>query len=412
MYDQTRYQSRVGLMKSFSKSFTQQEAVPEAGITAAVEVMRTGRLHRYNTLADEKSDVDLLELEFAEYLGVPYCLACSSGGYALHIAMQAAGVKRGDQVLCNAFTLAPVPGAIHNSGAIPVLVDVADDYCIDLEDLESKASSSGARFFMLSHMRGHIADMDRIMDICQRHQLFLIEDCAHTMGASWNGVKSGTFGDIACFSTQTYKHINSGEGGFLTTRHGDVMARAIMHSGSYMLFDRHHAAPPLETFEQIRYETPNYSGRMDNLRAAILRPQLANLEQQCQRWNERYRLLESELSTCSLIHVPARSESEEFVASSIQFSLPGKGSQQMQQVVERCARQGVVLKWFGGAEPEGYTSRYDSWRYIADMPQLPRTEAILSTLLDMRIPLTFTTEDCQLIAEVIVEVVESLENNG
>lgn len=80
----------------------------------------------------------------------------------------------------------------------------------------------------------------------------------------------------------------------------------------------------------------------------------------------------------------------------------------MLQVVEHCARQGVVLKWFGDAVPEGYTSRYDSWRYIADMPQLPRTEAILSTLLDMRIPLTFSEADCQLIGEVIVEVVESL----
>ncbi len=395
-------------MKTFSKSFTQQEAIPEAGISAAVEVMRSGRLHRYNTLPDEKGETDLLEIEFAEYLGVPYCLACSSGGYALHVAMQAAGVKRGDKVLCNAFTLAPVPGAIHNSGAVPVLVDVAEDYCVDLDDLEAKAASSGAHFFMLSHMRGHIADMDRIMDICRRHQLFLIEDCAHTMGASWNGVKSGTFGDIACFSTQTYKHINSGEGGFLTTHDAEVMARAIMYSGSYMLFDRHHAAPPAETFMQIRYETPNYSGRMDNLRAAILRPQLADLERQCQRWNERYRILEAELGKCSDILVPARATAEEFVASSIQFSLPGRAPDVMRQIVERCAGQGVVLKWFGDAEPEGYTSRYDSWRYIADMPQLPRTEAVLSTLLDMRIPLTFSEEDCQLIGEVIVEVVESL----
>ncbi|MGQ7847284.1 DegT/DnrJ/EryC1/StrS family aminotransferase [Granulosicoccus sp. 3-233] len=399
-------------MKSFSKSFTQQEAIPEAGIDAAIEVMRSGRLHRYNTLPDEKGETDLLEIEFATYLGVPYCLACSSGGYALHVAMQAAGVQRGDQVLCNAFTLAPVPGAIHNSGAVPVLVDVAEDYCIDLNDLEAKAASSGARFFMLSHMRGHIADMERIMDICQRHQLFLIEDCAHTMGASWNGTKSGTFGDIACFSAQTYKHINSGEGGFLTTRHADVMARAIMHSGSYMLFDRHHAAPPAETFDQIRYETPNYSGRMDNLRAAILRPQLVDLDRQCQRWNERYRILETELGKSSLIQVPERPDAEEFVASSIQFSLPGQSAEQLQQVVRRCADQGVALKWFGGAEPEGYTSRYDSWRYIADMPQLPRTEAILSTLLDMRIPLTFTTDDCRLIGEVIVEVIESLQKNG
>lgn len=393
-------------MKQFTKSFTQQESIPQAGIDAAVDVMRSGRLHRYNTLPDEKSETDLLEIEFAEYQDVPYALACSSGGYALHIAMRAAGVSAGDKVLCNAFTLAPVPGAIHNSGAIPVLVDVAEDYCIDLDDLERKAADSGAKFFMLSHMRGHLADMDRVMAICERYDLFLIEDCAHTMGAHWDGKKSGTFGDVACFSMQTYKHINSGEGGFLTTRHPEVMARAIMHSGSYMLFERHFAAPPAEVFEQIRYETPNYSGRMDNLRAAILRPQLADLDNQCARWNARYRLLETVFNRSEQIHIPARPEKEGFVASSIQFSLPGFCAEQIQEIVKQCGECGVVLKWFGDDVPRDYTSRYDSWRYIEAMPQLPQTERILSTLLDMRIPLTFSESDCELIGEIIVEVVE------
>ena len=390
-------------MKKFEKSFTQQESIPEAGIEAAVEVMRSGRLHRYNTLPDEKSETDLLELEFADYMGLNYCLACASGGYALHIAMRAAGVEAGDKVLCNAFTLAPVPGAIHNSGAVPVLVDVAEDYCIDLDDLERKAADSGARYFMLSHMRGHLADMDRIMAICERYELFLIEDCAHTMGASWNGKMSGTFGDIACFSTQTYKHVNSGEGGFLTTRHPEIIARAIIHSGSYMLFERHFAAPPKELFEQIRYETPNYSGRMDNLRAAILRPQIADLDSQCQRWNARYRILESQFNSSEVVNIPARPEKEQFVASSIQFSVPGFSREQILQLVANCAERGVILKWFGDEEPRDYTSRYDSWRYIEEIPQLPQTKQILSTLLDMRIPLTFSEEDCALLGEIICE---------
>ena len=392
-------------MKIFEKSFTQQEAIPEDGIEAAVAVMRSGRLHRYNTLPGEKSEIDFLEMEFADYLGVPYCLACSSGGYALHIAMRAAGVLSGDKVLCNAFTLAPVPGSIHNSGAVPVLVDVADDYCIDLGDLAAKAEASGARFLMLSHMRGHIADMDQIMEICDRYDLFLIEDCAHTMGASWNGKKSGTFGDIACFSAQTYKHINSGEGGFLTSRHSEVMARAIVHSGSYMLFGQHCAAPSKEAFDQIRFDTPNYSGRMDNLRAAILRPQIAGLDAQCERWNRRYRILEKQLNRCSAIRIPARPEVESYVGSSIQFSLPGFNADQILDVIKRCEECNVVLKWFGDADPKDYTSRYDSWRYIEAMPQLPNTELILSTLLDMRIPLTFSEADCEQIAAIIDEAV-------
>jgi dTDP-4-amino-4,6-dideoxygalactose transaminase len=392
-------------MKTFIKPFTQQEQIPEVGIAAAVEVMRSGRLHRYNTLPNELGETDHLELEFAKLMGLPYCLACSSGGYALHIAMRAAGIKTGDKVLCNAFTLAPVPGAIHNSGAIPILVDVADDYKVDLDDLELKAKTSGASFFMLSHMRGHIADMDRIVEICKQHNLVLIEDCAHTMGASWKGRKSGSFGDVACFSTQTYKHINSGEGGFLITPHDDIMAKAIMYSGSYMLFDRHQASPPKAAFDSIRYETPNYSGRMDNLRAAILRPQLADLQTQCERWNQSYKILEKILNNCAQISIPARLAEEEFVASSIQFSVPTLASEQILEFVKICQARGVVIKWFGAKEPQDYTSRYDSWRYIEKMPYLPKTEKVLSSLLDMRIPLTFNQQDCELIADIIVEVV-------
>jgi dTDP-4-amino-4,6-dideoxygalactose transaminase len=392
-------------MKTFIKPFTQQEQIPEVGIAAAVEVMRSGRLHRYNTLPNELGETDHLELEFAKLMGLPYCLACSSGGYALHIAMRAAGIKAGDKVLCNAFTLAPVPGAIHNSGAIPILVDVADDYKVDLDDLELKAKTSGAGFFMLSHMRGHIADMDRIVEICKQHNLVLVEDCAHTMGASWKGRKSGSFGDVACFSTQTYKHINSGEGGFLITPHDDIMARAIMYSGSYMLFDRHQASPPKAAFDAIRYETPNYSGRMDNLRAAILRPQLADLQTQCRRWNQSYKTLEKILNNCAQISVPTRLAEEEFVASSIQFSVPTLASEQILELVKICQARGVIIKWFGAKEPQDYTSRYDSWRYIEQMPYLPKTEKVLSSLLDMRIPLTFNQQDCELIADIIVEVV-------
>jgi len=398
-------------MKEFSKSFTQQEAIPDNAIQDAVALLKTGRLHRYNALENEKTATELLELEFAEYLGVPYSLACTSGGYALHIAMRAAGVTADDKVLCNAFTLAPVPGAIHNTGATPILIDVADDYCIDLDELEEKAKSSKAKFFMLSHMRGHIADMDRIMDICEKYHLFLIEDCAHTMGAKWNGINSGTYGDIACFSTQTYKHINSGEGGFLTTTDPEIMAKAIIYSGSYMLYERHLAAPPNEVFERIKFETPNFSGRMDNLRASILRPQLQDIDKQCDRWNERYSTLEKGLRSSKAIYIPQRPQKEEFVASSIQFSLPEFNREKIADFQSQCAERGVLLKWFGGSEPTGYTSRYDSWKYLENIPKLSKTEAILETLIDMRIPLTFSTEDCQLITEIIVEVANKVSRS-
>ena len=395
-------------MENFSKPFTQQEPIPEAGIERAVEILRNGRLHRYNTLPDEISEAELLEKEYAEHLGVPYCLACASGGYAMHIALKAAGIEAGEPVLTNAFTLAPVPGAINNAGGQAVLVEIDENYCVDLDHLEQMIKSTKSRFFMMSHMRGHLADMEAVVQLCEKYNVMLIEDCAHTMGASWNGKKSGTFGKIACFSTQTYKHINSGEGGFLTTDDPEIMAKAIMHSGSYMLFERHGAAPEKAVFDEIRLDTPNYSGRMDNLRAAILRSQLPGLEAHCERWNELYRAAEAALATIENVELSVRHEKEYYVGSSIQFRPTQLSTAQIPDFIARCAKRGVELKWFGNADPQGFTSRFDSWRYLGEAPKLPKTLAILANTFDMRIPLTFDVEDIQLIGKIIGEVLSDM----
>ena len=390
---------------AFDKPFTQQESIPEIGIENAIRVLQTGRLHRYNVAAGETAEAAKLETEYATYQGQQFCLACASGGYALHIALKAAGLKPGESVLTNAFTLAPVPGAINNAGGKPLLVEIDENYCVDLDHLEQLMKSSAARFFMISHMRGHIADMDAVTSLCERYQVTLIEDCAHTMGAYWNGKKSGNFGLIACFSTQTYKHLNSGEGGFLTTNDPEVMARATMHSGSYMLFDRHDAAPEVSVFTDIKLDTPNYSGRMDNLRATILRAQLPLLDENCHRWNQRYQALEQQLTKNPQIQLPLRPEKEVFVGSSLQFRIEKLPANKVNPFIQDCAKRGVELKWFGSEEPQGFTSRYDSWRYLESNQQLPKTLAILATTFDLRIPLTFNVDDMRLIGEIIDDVV-------
>ena len=395
-------------MKSFTKSFTQQEPIPEAAIARAVAVMQSGRLHRYNTEPGEESEASALEREYAAYQGSDYCVACASGGYALHVALRAAGLKAGEPVLANAYTLAPVPGAIHNAGGKPVFVEIDENWHIDLDDLATKAAASKARFLMLSHMRGHIADMDAIVRICDAFGIALIEDCAHTMGARWNGVRSGNFGKVACFSTQTYKHLNSGEGGLLTTNDAEIAARAVVHSGSYMLYGRHGAAPDEAVFQGVRLETPNYSGRMDNLRAAILRPQLQQLDENRARWNARYRVLEQGLRQINSIHVPERAPVEDYVGSSIQFRPEALGADGIPTFVDRCASRGVEIKWFGDPEPKAFTSRFDSWRYLSPSAELPRTLAVLSTTCDMRVPLTFSEDDCRLIVDIIAEVMTDL----
>lgn len=391
-------------MRKFTGNFTQQEPIPQAGVEAALRVMQHGRLHRYNVVSGEVAEACLLETEFAAYVGSRFCLAVASGGYALATALRAVGAQHGDKVLTNCFTLAPVPGAIASVGAVPVFVEVTQDLVMDLDDLQAKIASSSARFLMLSHMRGHIVDMDALMSICDAAGVLVIEDCAHTMGAKWNGVPSGRHGVVGCYSTQTFKHINSGEGGLLVTDDAEVMARATMLSGSYMLYGSHMAGAPDEVFKDISLDTPNCSGRMDNLRAAILRPQLADLDRQAEKWNARYRQIEQGLQNTAGLQLISRPKKECFVASSFQFTLPDWKADKVHAVQKRCAERGVELKWFGADAPTGFTSRHDSWRYI-EPQDMPQTDRVLSGLLDMRLPLTFSLEDCELLAVIIREEV-------
>lgn len=392
----------------FARSFTQQLPIPEEGIAAAVEVMQSGRLHRYNTAPGEESEAALLERDFAAWQGARFCLAVASGGQALQIALRATGVRGGDAVLTNAFTLAPVPGAIAAVGAQSVLVEITEDLVIDLDDLASKARSTGARWLLLSHMRGHLADMERLTAVAEAHRLTVIEDCAHTMGAAWAGRRSGNWGLAGCFSTQTYKHMNSGEGGLLTSEDPEFMARATILSGSYMLYERNGAVPPPETFAEIRLDTPNMSARMDNLRAALLRPQLRAIETALEGWNARHDRVAGHLSGHNAIRLPRRPPEESYVGSSIQFLVPGLAPEAARAFLARTAARGVELKWFGAPEPVAFTSAHPSWRYMA--PQaLPRTDRILAGLFDMRLPLTFDLEDCDLVSAHILDAAAELD---
>ena len=384
----------------FGKDLSQPEPIPEAGIARAVELMRSGRLHRYGEQGSGTPEPSLLEQEYAAYVGAKYCVAVNSCGAAMFLALKALGVQPGDQVLTSSFTLAPVPGAIAHAGASAVLVETRDDYTTDLADLERKAASSSAKVFLLSHMRGHITDLRAVRDICDRHNIALVEDCAHTMGARWDGQYTGRFGRIGCYSSQTYKHINSGEGGLLVTDDDDVAAQVILMSGCYMMYEQHILRPPADVFERWRYDTPNFSMRMSNLAAALLRPQLALLPERAARWRRIYDELAQAFAAAPQVSLPVRDAREDFVPSSIQFSLR-LAPAQMQRFVDECALRGLYVKWFGLPEPIAFTSHFGHWHYLPEQAPMPQSVRVLSQLLDLRTPLSLTPADCHIIGQVV-----------
>ncbi|MGB3829615.1 MAG: aminotransferase class I/II-fold pyridoxal phosphate-dependent enzyme [Ornithinimicrobium sp.] len=386
----------------FDFDLTQPDPIPEAGVARATELMHSGRLFRYTEFgSDEINDTAELEVRLAHMVGRRYAAGVNSGGAAIFIALRACGVQPGDKVLFNGYTLAPVPCAVHHAGAEPVLVEITDDLTIDLADLRLKAERSGARALLLSHMRGHLADLDAVAALCEELGIQLIEDCAHTLGARWAGRPSGTFGRAACFSAQTFKHLNSGEGGFVVTDDDDVAARAILHSGSYMLYEQHRARPPMNVFEPLRGQVANYSLRMTALAAALLRPQLDLLPQRVEAMNRLYRELETLIADIPHVQVCRRGAEEDYVGSSFQFALPDLSPEQITRVVRGTHRLGLPVKWYGEERMRGFTSRPAQWDYVGPGQELPRTEAILARLCDLRVPPSMQLPHCRQAADII-----------
>ena len=201
---------KAGLEKpeKFTKDFSKPMSIPREGIEAAMRVMESGRVFRYCATSAETSEVAKAEDEFAEMVGQKYAIGVNSCSSAIFIAMLATGVEQGDKVLTNGFTFTALPSCILRIGCEPVLVECTENFTMDLDDLDKKAGESGAKVLLMSHMRGKVCDMDRVVQICEKHGMKLIEDCAHGCGVRYKGRQLGYHGVVTAYSTQSDKVIN------------------------------------------------------------------------------------------------------------------------------------------------------------------------------------------------------------
>lgn len=173
------------------------------------------------------------EDHFATFVGVKYCVGLNSGYHALQFSLQAAGVGPGDEVITVAHTFVATVSAIVNVGAEPVLVDVVEDYNLDVDALESAITSKTKAIIPVS-LNGRACQMDRIMAIAEEHNLVVIEDSAQAVGAEFRGRRAGSFGLTGCFSFYPFKILGGfGDGGAVTTNDPDVtqMIRRLRYNG-------------------------------------------------------------------------------------------------------------------------------------------------------------------------------------
>ncbi|MGA9382876.1 MAG: aminotransferase class I/II-fold pyridoxal phosphate-dependent enzyme, partial [Phormidium sp.] len=400
----------------FNKSFKTPDPIPQAGIEQAIKLMQKGRLYRYNFSDDLSNysqpyelkdgdeelatEVAKLEYEFSFYTKHNYVIAVNSCGSALFLALKATGVKAGNKVLTNSFTFTAVPSSIVHAGGVPIYVECNSEYGIDIEDLKLKVEAHpDAKFFVLSHMRGHISDLDAVKNICDNAGIYLIEDCAHSLGAEWDGNLVGHHGEIACFSTQSYKLLNSGEGGLIATDNPQFAAYCILGSGSYeKLYKKHLARPDDDLFEKLKPHVPNFSLRMSNLTAAVLRPQIEFLEYKISQGRQRYDRLAEILSSVRNIYIPSPLSKVKRAPDSLQFNLLGLTSEQVDQFVQQTSERGVAIQIFGRDDNSRY---YKNWQYsFTEIPSLEKTESIISSACDLRLPSSFDFDDLNLIGYI------------
>ncbi len=377
------------------------EPIPEDARAEIDRLLRSGDLFRYT--APEDAPVSLLEAEFAELLGSKYALAVSSCSAALFLSLKALDLPRDARVLIPGFTFAAVPSSVVHADCVPVLCEVGENYRIDMDDFAAKLPACQA--VIISHMRGHTSDMDAIMALCNEAGVPVIEDAAHSLGTTWHGQNIGTIGRIGCFSFQSYKMINAGEGGILVTDDADLVARAVILSGAYEHNWKKH--PVLqEAFARWQNRLPLYNLRMSNLAAAVIRPQLPHLARRVADGRRNHDLVAGLIARSPWIEVPAKLPPEDRAPDSLQFNLTGMSDDEVEAFAAAAGAAGVKVQVFGLHADNARA--FWNWQFLPEMPELPKTRAMLMRACDTRLPARLTEDDCRAVAAVLTQAAEQV----
>ena len=376
------------------------EPIPESALAEVTNLLTSGDLFRYT---NEGSPVSLLEAEFAEHLGSKYALCVSSCSAALFISLKALGLPRDARVMIPAFTFAAVPSSIVHADCIPVLCECKDDYRIDINDFKAKLPTVDA--VIISHMRGHTSDMDAIMALCEQANIPVIEDAAHSLGTKWHGKNIGTIGKIGCFSFQSYKLLNSGEGGIMVTDDADIIARAVIMSGAYEHNWKKH--PVLHSaFAKWQNQLPLYNVRLNNLSAAIVRPQIGEIARRVRDGRRNHDHVAAQLNTSPWLTVPAKLEAEERAPDSIQFNVVGMSDAETKAFADAAQARGIKVQVFGQSTDNARA--FWNWQFMPEQVELPQTRSMLMKACDVRLPARLTLEECDLVAQALIAAAEDV----
>ena len=274
--------------------------IPDKAVKCVVEILRSGNLV-------QGEFVNKFEKSLMSYLKVNNAVLVSSGTAALHLSLIALGIKPGDEVIVPAFTFPATANVVELVGAKPVFVDIdMDDFCIDPDRIEEKVTIK-TKAIIPVHEFGQTADIGKIVEIAQKHDLKIVEDAACALGSEFNGKKAGTFGELGCFSFHPRKAITTGEGGAVLTNRKDIYDKLLMYRNHGITkdpsaFNIHNSS--LNGAWYYEMQNLGYNYRITDIQCALGVSQLKKLDKFIKRRREIVRIYENELMKIRNIQLP------------------------------------------------------------------------------------------------------------
>jgi len=262
-------------------------AWPEHGEPEREAVLRVVESGNWGGHPSPNTEARALATEFAKFVGTEHAVPCANGTFSLMLALQAARVPPGSEVITSAYTFVGTAGGIIAAGCVPVFADVdPDSYCLDPRAVEAALSKSTAAILPV-HLACSLADMDALGALAERHGLLVVEDCAHAHGARWRGRAAGSLGQLGSFSLQSSKLLSSGEGGIVTTSDASFAQRL------WSLVNCGRKEPGFDAFPE---QMLGHNLRMTEFQAAIARAQLERLPAQNARRARQVSRFEREIA--------------------------------------------------------------------------------------------------------------------
>jgi len=360
----------------------QYETIAAEAERAVLEVMRSGS---YILGENNKK----FEEEMCNYLDVKHTVTLNSGTDALHLALRALDIGEGDEVISTAFTFVATSESIGIVGAKPVFVDIdPDTFNIDASKIEA-AITPKTKAIIPVHLYGQPCDMDVIMDIAKRHNLFVIEDACQAIGAEYKGKKVGTIGDVGCFSFYPTKNLGTmGDGGLLSTNSTYIKDRVLAlrnHGGAI----RYH------------HDEIGVNSRLDEIQAAILRVKLPHVD----KWNklrrEHAKLYNELFKNCDAIETPKELDGTYCVYHQYTVKVPNRD-----EVHKMLAEKGIGAMIYYPI-PLHLQKVHAKYNFTEGM--LPHTERDTKLVLSLPMFAEITEEEQKEVAKTLIECVEKVK---